>query len=397
MGATRVVSCLLRQPYFPLETGILGLGGMILAIAALLLEPAVRGSFPYYINGLYGLLLVLFAFQIVALGKTPLGEFGRSFVVLAGGGAVAAVGVAACCIPSFQQIPRLVLLACFGGGFVLLLRLLTERERIRQWWALGGIFRHLLFSSSAVYVLSMLTALILWQEEGALAGEAAGVLSLYAIVLFYLAAVLRKIYFRYPGSDAPKPGGTELSAAQAVLLLLSLFMILLGLLLVPVSLGWLPFSSGAQLGLLMVFFSLQMLAAGETPLGPFPRNWLLLGCSILFAAAGLISCLLPELLVAPLTLWVGMLNITNGSVTLRNCWRTARQPGETPPPQIALVGGRLFKAQLLLGLLALLFGTSMLLPGFIPELVTGLILAANGAALFGLVYLLLKLETLLRC
>ncbi len=42
--------------------------------------------------------------------------------------------------------------------------------------------------------------------------------------------------------------------------------------------AWVSFFSGsAQLGLLMVINSGQMLASGSTPIGPFSRSWLVAG------------------------------------------------------------------------------------------------------------------------
>lgn len=393
MDTPRIVPLLLQQPYLPLEAITLGLGGMILVVAAILLDYAAREGLPFYSNGLYGLLLVLFAFQTVGLGKTPLGAFRRSPLLLIGGGAIAAVGVATCCIPTFHEFPRLLLLACFGcGGGVQLIRMLTAEDKLRQWVRLGSLFRHLIVSCSASYLLSLLITFVLWQEEALPPAIITAVLSLYALVLFYLAAVLRKVYSLYPNSENPFAGRMELSTTQAILLLLSIFMILLGLMLIPVSLGLLPFAPSAQIGLLMVFFALQMLAAGETPIGTFPRNWLMIGCGLLFAVAGIVSCIVPNLLLQPLTILIGILNVANGSLTVRNCWHAARRRGEQLPPPVSLLMDRLCKIQLLLGLLAVMFGGSMLLPGIIPGLVTGLILAANGSALLYLAQLLIRLD-----
>ena len=71
-----------------------------------------------------------------------------------------------------------------------------------------------------------------------------------------------------------------------ILLLTGVFMVLLGLLLLPVNLGLLPFSGGAQLGLLMVIFAIQMLALGSTPSGPFSRSWFIVLLGFIFGALG---------------------------------------------------------------------------------------------------------------
>ena len=83
-------------------------------------------------------------------------------------------------------------------------------------------------------------------------------------------------------------------------------MLLLGILLIPVNLSQLPFSGSAQLGLLMVIFAIQMLASGSTPIGLFPRNWLMIIFGLLFAALGIISSIIPGILVKPLTILIGV-------------------------------------------------------------------------------------------
>ncbi len=382
----------MRQPCLPTEAVILGLGGMILAVAAALLPMADGGTFPFYASGMDGLLLVLIAFQTVALGKTPLGPFGRSSGLLAAAGALAALGVAACCLPSFRPWPRLLLLACFGvGGGVLLIRMWLAADGARRWLRQGGLFRRLAVCCAASYLFAILTAIILWRAQALSALAVAMALSCHALALFCLAAVLRTIYCRYPDTEGPVPGRVDLTATQSILLLLGLFMVLLGLLLIPVNLGWLAFAPSAQIGLLMVFFALQMLLAGETPLGVFPRNGLTIVCGLLFATAGIVSCLIPDLLLRPLTGLVGALNMANGALTLFKCRQAIKQGGgeRRARPSHAL---RLLKLQCALGVLALLFGASMLLPGVVPGLVIAVILTANGGVLLCLLHLLVRLD-----
>jgi len=87
-----------------------------------LLFPVSAGILPYYENGLYGLLLFIFALQMVTLGKTPFGDMRRSKLLLAVGAAIASVGIVTCFVPEiFNQIPRILLFLCFGPGGILLL------------------------------------------------------------------------------------------------------------------------------------------------------------------------------------------------------------------------------------------------------------------------------------
>ena len=170
-------------------------------------------------------------------------------------------------------------------------------------------------------------------------------------------------------------------------------MVLLGLLLVPVSLGLLPFAANAQLGLLMTIFALQMLAAGNTPIGPFPRrSWFMVCLGLLFALPGIVSCVIPCLLVAPLTFFVGVLNLLGGLLPLGLglLHPVAPTSGNAVHPLLK----KLSRTQLLLNLLSILFGASMLVPGIIPGLVTGVVLALNGGMLLYLLRLLLSIAAL---
>lgn len=284
-----------------LEVVILIIAGLIVSITGILLFPVATGSLPYYENGLYGLLLVMFALQIVSLGKTPFGDMNRSWLLVTAGIAVAAVGIVTCFVPDiFSEIPRLLLMLFFGpGGFLLFMQMVLSRDRLTNWLKYGGIFRHLIAGCSLVYLLSMVIALLLLNRNLLTTQATAAVVLAYGVSIIYLALVLRKIYLAYP--QAEKKGGerVDLPMDRAMILLTGVFMVLLGLLLIPVNLGILPFSGSAQLGLLMVFFSVQMLASGSTPIGPFPRTWLMILLGLLFAALGTISCVIPEILVSP--------------------------------------------------------------------------------------------------
>jgi hypothetical protein len=386
---------LLKEADLPLEVVILLIAGMTLLITGFLLFPVSAGALPYYENGLYGLFLVVFALQMITLGKTPFGAMRRSKLSLAVGVVIAAVGIVTCFVPDiFSRLPRLLLFLCFGpGGLLLLLQMCFAPEKLRTWVKYGGIFRHLILGCSAVYVLSMLIALLLWKQSLLTTPLTAGVILFYGVAIVYLAGVLRKIYGTYPQAEQHQNGDFGLSTDQAMILLMGIFMLLLGVLLIPLNLGLLPFSGSAQLGLLMVIFAVQMLASGSTPIGPFPRSWLMILFGLLFAALGIVSCIIPEILVLPLTVLVGVLNILGGVITLAKIGiprlRKPKGPRGSVPPAL----GKLFAAQLTMNLLAIMFGTSMLIPQLIPGLVLGVILAANGCVFLYLLHILIVLDT----
>jgi len=140
-GARKMTECkLLQKADLPLEAVIILIAGMTMLIAGVLLFPVSAGLLPYHENGLYGLLLVMFALQIITLGKTPFGDMRRSKFLLAVGVAIASAGIITGVIPDLSsRIPRLLLFLCFGpGGLVLLLQMLFDKGKLRAWVKYGG-------------------------------------------------------------------------------------------------------------------------------------------------------------------------------------------------------------------------------------------------------------------
>ena len=376
----------------PLEVVILIIGGMAMLITGTLLFPVHYGSLPYSENGLFGLLLLIFSLQMILLGKTPFGDLPKTKSLLVVGIVIAVVGILTCCIPISTQLPQILLALCFGpGGLFLFLKMCFAKNMLRSWTTKGGIFRHLLVGCGLTYGFSMLIGLILWKRN--LFGTPGIAISvvLFGIAILYLAGVLWKLYGQYPEADMHPVGSVELSTDQTMLLLMGVFMVILGLLLIPVSVGFLPFSESAQLGLLMVIFAIQMLAFGGTPIGTFPRSFPLIVCGLLFAALGIVSCIIPKMFVPLLTVLVGVLNIAGGVVSLGKIGVQRFLQQETPPTSTPPILVRLLVTQLVLNLLAILFGSSMLIPGLVHGLVIGVVLSANG---FVLLYLLGILVTL---
>lgn len=381
----------LEETDLTLDVVILLISGLMMVLTGILLFPVARGTVAYYENGVYGLVLFLFALQIVLLGKTPFGDMKRSTSLLIAGLAVASAGIVTCFIPGiFSRFPPMLLFLCFTpGGTALLVHLFLAPDRFRVWARLGGMFHLLWIACAAVYLLSMLMG-VLVLKQGLFSGDetAAAVLVFGAAILF-LAAVLKRIYSRHPLPEEKERGNGSLSADHSVILLTGIFMILLGFLLVPVSLGMLPFAASAQLGLLMVIMAFKMLSTGNTPIGIFRRTRLVVICGILFAALGIISCIIPGILVPLLTVLIGVLNIFSGVMGLRGTVSGLTKGRGSPVPPILV---RLNLSQIVLNLLSIMFGASMLFPGLLPSLVTGLILAANGGVLLYLLRILTLLE-----
>jgi len=381
----------------PLESVILLIGGMALAVTGGLLFFISVGRLPYYENGFFGLLLIVFALQTITMGKTPFGDMRRSKSLLFFGVVIAAIGIITCFIPGiFGPLPRSLLFVCFGlGGVLQLLQTYLDETKMRTWMPLGGVFRHLFFACVGVYGLSIFAGFMLWTQPPLPTFITATIMILFGFMVTYLSGILRLVYRAYPEAESSCSDQLGLSFDQSMLLLTGIFMILLGTLLIPVNLGLLPFSENAQLGLLMIIFAIQMLASGNTPIGPFPhRSLLMVSFGVLFAALGIISCVIPKLLVALLTFLVGVLNIIGGLIPLgKRLLLFAQQTNESVAPAHPLLQ-QLSRTQLIMNLLSVMFGTSMFVPDIIPGIVIGAILAANGGVLLYLLRLLVVIAAL---
>ncbi len=378
------------------EVVMLLIAGLVLLEAGILLFPVSQGILPYYEDGLYGLFLILFSLQIIILGKTPFGDLIRSKLLLSAGTAIAATGVATCFIPGLLgHVPRYMLFICFGlGGGALLVQLFIHKDKYRTWSEYGGIFRHLIAGCTAVYLLSMLIGLLIIRQEILNTQITAVIILLYGCAVIYLACILQKIYRLYPQAEKPFEGGVKLGADKAMILLMSIFMVLLGLLLIPVSLGLLPFSASAQLGLLMFLFAIQMMALGSTPVGPFPRTRLMILLGFLFASLGIVSCIVPGILVFHLTILVGTLNIFGGIITLSKIFplfiKRSKETKNTAPSILL----KLYAAQFTMGLLSVLFGISMFAGDIISGLIVGAVLASNGGVLLYMLHILMTIDSM---
>jgi len=379
----------------PIDLVILILAGMTMVIAGLLLFAVYAGIVPYYENGLYGLLIFIYALQITVLGKTPFGDVShRSLPLLILGVVVACVGIITCFIPDLlRNIPRIMLFICFGpGGLLLLLQLFLSKDKFPLWKKKGGIFAILAVNCAAIYSLSVFISLLLINKNFVTGSVTAFSVLLYGALILSLSVVLFKIYALYPASAQRPYGETLLPDDRIVILITGVFMVLLGILLIPVSIGLLSFSGSAQLGLLVVIMSIQMVAFGNTPIRSFTRTWTVVSVGLFFASMGIVSCIVPHILVPALTLIIALLNIGGGAIPLTKMVLSKLKDKGANSAAIPAIIKRLFLTQTTLNILSIIFGTSMIIKNLIPGLVIGVVLTANGAVLLYLLNILSKID-----
>ncbi|NLA91489.1 MAG: hypothetical protein GX843_07655 [Synergistaceae bacterium] len=381
----------------PLEAITLFIAGITSLIAGALLIPALAGAIPYYGNGLTGLILFYFALQTVLMGKTPFGDFPPSGMLLGAGAVMAAAGVIICIIPSVPAWfgGRLIFFCLAPGGIVMLVQAVLSPEKIRLWLSLKGVVKPLVIWVPAVYLTSVLTGAAFLASSGGEAGWwLVPALMLHGAMVLNLGRVLASVYKVYPASKPEAKGRPPIPFGQGMLLLIGVFMMLLGLLLLPVSLGILPFAPNAQLGLLLVIFAVQMAASGATPLGPFPRSAAMTFLGLATAAIGVTSCIVPGLLEGVIAFLVAVLNIAGGILTFIKSLGSLLGAKNAASGDAFPLLRRLYATQTALGGLSVMFGSSMLFPGVVPGLVVGAVLAANGGVLIYLMILLGRVEAM---
>ena len=386
-----------KKADIPIDLVILMIAGLTMVIAGLLLFPVYSGLLPYYENGFYGLLIFIYALQITVLGKTPFGDIrNRSIPLLAAGIIIACIGIITCFIPDLLKgIPRIMLFICFGpGGVFLLLQMFLSKNKFPLWREKGGIFNALALNCAAVYSFSVFISLLLINKNIMTGRLTAFSVLAYGLLLLLLTAVIFKIYALYPAASDRQSGGVQLSDDRTVILITGVFMVLLGVLLVPVSIGLLPFSGSAQLGLLVVIMSIQMVAFGNTPIRSFSRTWPIVWLGLFFGSLGIISCIIPWILVPTLTYIIALLNIGGGGMPILKMVLSGTKEKRRDIAPVPPIIKRLFLTQMTLNILSVVFGTSMLIKNLIPGPVIGIVLTANGIVLLYLLCMLAGIDEL---
>ncbi len=388
------------------ETVILLIFGEFMLIFGALLFAISAGRLPYNPDSMYGLFLVLVFLQIIAMRKTPFGDLRRSWGIVFLGLCAATLGMFACFVPGvLTEAARLLVgIILLGGGLSLFLQLFISETKARIWLRAGNVLAQLTIACMLVYALSMIAGVITL-VPGLLANNQTAIFLLaYGGSFFYLAWILRKVAILYPQNEVDEAESLSLSTnrfswfeeaslplSPAILILLGLSLTLLGLLLFPVDLGLLQFSPDGQLGLLLTVMAVQIMTLGETPLGQLKRPLPMMFFGLIFAALGIVSTIVPGLLTNVLRMLIGALNIGGGAKCLLDtCLPLLRARGSpTKPASVPAVVKRLSSTQTILGGLQVVFGVTMLVPGFIPGLLVAGILVVNGL-------LLVKLASILR-
>ena len=190
-----------RETSIPLSIALVIPVGVLLVLLGLLLFPVNTGAIPFSPDGQLGLLLVIMAIQMLALGETPMGRYRRSHLLIAIGIAFASMGIFSCIVPGVLTDVIRVLLAILniaGGAILLAKRFLPISQGAGNAAAavpasLMPTFKRLTATQTVLNVVSISFGISMLLP-GLIPGMViAGIVVVNGLLLFALAAILMKV------------------------------------------------------------------------------------------------------------------------------------------------------------------------------------------------------------
>jgi hypothetical protein len=342
------------------------------------------------------------------LGKTPFGVFHRSRMLILFGLCTAVIGTVACLIPTHlvDLVTALIVIILLAEGITGYLKMVFAKDNARCWIRIPGITRHLAIACGFVYLMEIIIGLVTLFPGITTIPQTAVLCIIFGISLFYIAWCVNEITQKYPLKETEElrsPGnGNEgkgccffsrdasLSTPVTLMLIMGIILIIIAILMIPMSMGMILYSHDAQYGLLLVIMALQVLALGETPVGIRTRSWILFLAGLVFAGFGMVSCIVPGLLIGEMAILLGIWNLVAGITGLINLILPILQSIRNPPAEPVPVPKILIKLLvigIILQLATILFGINMLLPGLIPGLIALGLLFFMGILLIEVAYI----------
>lgn len=380
-----------------LEVILLLAFGLIMFVLGAVLLSVAAGALPCYVEGVYGLLLVMFGLQLQTTGKIPIGFVKRSWSALIPGIVITVIGFCTCFVPGiFGVIPKYLVMAIFGGGSILLLAELffAQKRFLVGKTPANRLIGQLTLNSAAVCILEILIAGLIALDIYLPGVQSTILLAfgalLLGIALFCLAFTLQKVYLTDPESDmSTKTPGISLDTIMGMQY--GFYMLVLGCLLVPINLGLLPYALSAMHGTLVVLFGVQALVVGSITTLVFKRNWIFLLVGMVFVAVGAFAVIVPDMVVEHLMIFIGVLIILGGFYLLYTLARPKQRsevPAKKPEGKDLHLMKLLLVLALLTAILMILFGASLLIENLIPGIGIAIILICFGLSQLVLQYVL---------
>ncbi|MFA5295340.1 MAG: hypothetical protein WC382_07485 [Methanoregulaceae archaeon] len=386
-----------EETNLPLDVILLLAFGLIMFVIGAVLLTVAAGALPYYEEGVYGLLLVMFGLQLQTTGKIPIEFAKRSWSVLIPGIIITVIGFVTCFVPGILgTLPQLLVMVIFGvGGILLLVQLFSAKEKYRfRETSADGLIQQLTLSSAMGCSLEILIAGLIAVQiflPGILSTNLLAFSTLLlSMSLFNLAFSLRNVYQLHPESDMSTKN-PAISLDTVMGMQYGFYMLVLGCLLVPINLGLLPYAISAIHGTLVVLFGVQAMVAGRMMTFAFKRNWIFLIVGMMFVAVGAFAVIVPDMVVEYLIFLIGVLIIPGGFYLLYTLFGpkpTSGVPAKKPEGNDIRLMIFLLVLALLTAILMILFGISLLIENLIPGIGIAIILICFGLSQFVLQYVL---------
>jgi hypothetical protein len=192
-----------------IEVVLLLVVGLFFFLLGLLLIGAFAGVLPYSEDSTAGFILVLVSLHTVTMGKTPLGDFRRSWFVVIIGLILGALGTLSIFFPGGALsglVGILAALALAVGGTVLLVQLFTSEEKAKTWMKVGGILLQLTIALGVVYVLEIIAGVGSFVPVIKTNPLWALVVVIFGASFFYAARCVQKVNRQYRPEEAKTPG-----------------------------------------------------------------------------------------------------------------------------------------------------------------------------------------------
>ncbi|WP_245920364.1 hypothetical protein ACKUB1_09115 [Methanospirillum stamsii] len=189
-----------REASLPLSFAIIILLGLLLVVLGILLFPVNLGLLPFSPDGQLGLLLVLNALQMMALGNTPLGQFKRSWIMVLIGIGFASMGIISCIVPGILTfiIQYLLGLLNIGGGVIFLATGFLPTYRAIQnpppeLISSVPVYKKMLTTQTVLNIVSIMFGITMLLPGLVSGFIISGIVIINGILLFMLVRILQRV------------------------------------------------------------------------------------------------------------------------------------------------------------------------------------------------------------
>ena len=199
-GILRIRQLIFDNAAIPLSVAIIIPVGFLLLLLGFLLFPVNMGIIPFSPDGQLGLLMVVMAIQMMALGETPAGQYTRSWLLMATGVLFASLGIFSCAVPGILTgiLVELIGFLNIAGGAILLAKrfgpaIITKNCSETEKASLPPALKKLIIIQTILNFVSIGFGASMFLPGIIPGGVIAGILILNGIMLFALASAVLKL------------------------------------------------------------------------------------------------------------------------------------------------------------------------------------------------------------